>query len=82
MNFLKYKKLLERNNIILFDHEYRISYFEITNTNNIMNTNMNSNNMAGGGDIYNKLKNINIDTLNTIVKLSISSNPLYITQYI
>ena len=78
MKFLKYKKLLEKNNIILFDHEYRISYFEVTNMINIMNID----NMVGGGDVYNMVKNINIEMLDTIVKLSLSSNPQYIMNYI
>jgi len=80
MNFLKYKKLLERNNIILFDHEYRISYYEITNMGNMIYDIHDQ--MKGGGNIYNKLKSLNIDTLNTIVKLGISSNPQYIMNYI
>ena len=76
MKFLKYKKLLDKKNIILFDHEYRISYYEIININEY------NNNMTGGGNIYNKLKNIDNDTLKSIVKLSISSNPKYIINYI
>lgn len=77
MKFIKFKNFLESKNIILFDHEYRISYYEITNY--IKNNNRN---IQKGGDI--KLKNNNYlstltnEDLYAMVKISISSNPQYI----
>lgn len=70
MDFLKYKKLLESKNIILFDHELRISHFEI----NSLNTHKEQ---IGGGkrkSILHRLKKLNDDNLLNIVKLSLSSN--------
>ena len=70
MDFLKYKKLLESKNIILFDHELRISHFEI----NSLNTNKEQ---IGGGkrkSVLHRLKKLNDDNLLNIVKLSLSSN--------
>lgn len=70
MKFNQYKKLLERNNIQLFDHDYRISYFELTN--------IIDNNMRGGGSLYKKLKDMDHINLINLVKISISSNSQYI----
>ena len=76
MNFLKYKNFLESKNIILFDHEYRISYFNINNF-NIKKIN---NNMTGGGmnTLYSKLKQLDDNSLLHYVKMSISSNPQHL----
>ena len=76
MNFLKYKKFLESKNIILFDHEYRISYFNINNF-NIKKIN---NNMIGGGQnkMYSKLNCLDDNSLLHYVKMSISSNPQHL----
>jgi len=35
MNFIDLKKKLKKNNIKLFDHEYRILYYRINKYNNI-----------------------------------------------
>lgn len=62
MNYNEYLKLLERNNIKLFDHDKRISYH------NIKNYSLN-NNQKGGGDLkyYKNFKDI--------INISLSSNP-------
>ncbi len=72
MKYIDYVKYLKSQNIILFDHDYRISF---NNINNYYN-NINNNEMVGGG--FNKLKNINIDKLIDIINVSISSNPEYL----
>jgi hypothetical protein len=74
MKFIQYKKILEKNNINLFDHEYRISYFEMQN-------NHSNNIMKGGGSLYEKLKNMNNNDLLNLVKISISSNPQYLAIF-
>jgi hypothetical protein len=66
MNFLKYKKLIESKGIELFDHEYRISYHNITNMRRI------SAEQTGGGSLYKTLKNKDSNNLLNIVKMSIS----------
>jgi hypothetical protein len=71
MNYSKFKKILESKDIVLFDHEYRISYYEITNY--LKNK---SKEMQGGGK--NKISDIPRDKLLMMVKISISSNPLYL----
>jgi hypothetical protein len=82
MKFIDYKRLLEKNNIILFDHDYRISYYNINNFNNLKS----NNNMIGGGDynsfVINLLKEKNTNDLRSIVQMSLSSNPLYLFNYI
>jgi len=66
MNYLKYKKLIESKGIELFDHEYRISYHNITNMRRI------SSEQTGGGSLYKILKHKDSDNLLNIVKMSIS----------
>ena len=68
MNFLKYKKLIESKGIELFDHEYRISYYNITNMKRI------SAEQIGGGStsLYKSLKNKDSNNLLNIIKISIS----------
>ena len=63
MDILKYKKLLKKNNIQLFDHELRISHYKINNTEQI-----------GGGDsisLIHRLKKLDHATLVNIVTLSL-----------
>ena len=62
MNYNEYLELLEINNIKLFDHDKRISYY------NIKNYSLNIN-QKGGGNLksYKNFKNI--------IDLSLSSNP-------
>jgi hypothetical protein len=82
MDFLKYKKLLESKNIILFDHELRISHFEINSLNTIIKG---YKEQIGGGkrnSILDKLKKLNDDNLLNIVKLSLSSNSQMIINFI
>ena len=71
MDFKKFRKILEKNNIKLFDYEYRISYNRIFNMNKICN----QNNQYGGGDINSnifKLKSKN--NLENIINYSLSKN--------
>lgn len=62
MDILKYKKLLKKNNIQLFDHELRISHYKINNTEQI-----------GGGSIslIHRLKKLDRANLVNIVTLSL-----------
>jgi hypothetical protein len=75
MKFIEFKNFLESKNIILFDHEYRISYYEITNY-------IKNNNIQKGGDAKSKHNNylatLSKDDLHVMVKISISSNPQYL----
>jgi hypothetical protein len=76
MEYKDYIKYLKSNNIILFDHDYRISYNNIKiyyNINNIIN-----NNLTGGGKNNNNNDN---NDIHTIIKLSLSSNPQYLLNY-
>lgn len=68
MNYLKYKKLIESKGIELFDHEYRISYHNITNMRRIYTE------QTGGGSksLYKTLKSKDSNNLLNIVKMSIS----------
>jgi hypothetical protein len=74
MEYKDYIKYLKSKNIILFDHDYRISYNNIKIYYNINNLN-NKNNLIGGGN------NNNNNDINTIIKLSLSSNPQYLLNY-
>jgi hypothetical protein len=71
MKYIDYVKYLKSQNIILFDHDYRISF---NNINNYYNNS--SKEMVGGG--FNKFNNINKDKLIDIINVSISSNPEYL----
>lgn len=72
MKYIDYVNYLKSNNIILFDHDYRVSYFNI-NT-HILNP-RSTNNMRGGG-VY--LSKYNYHELNNIVKIALSVNPQYL----
>lgn len=74
MKYLDYINYLKSNNIILFDHDYRISY------NNIKYY-YKSNNLSqmGGGEKPAKITKLNSENLNMIVNLSLSSNPHYLS---
>jgi hypothetical protein len=71
MNYKQYVKYLKSNNIILFDHDYRISFYNI---NNYMNL---SKEMTGGGGNINKLL-YDKKELEMIVNIALSSNPQYL----
>ena len=71
MKYIDYINHLKSNNIILFDHDYRISYNNINNYYNISY----SLNKKGGGD---KLIKLNKDDLKIVVNLSLSLNPQYL----
>jgi hypothetical protein len=67
MKYIDFVNHLKSNNIILFDHDYRISYNNINiYYNNYLNHD--SNNQIGGGP----------NDLKLIVNLSLSSNPQYL----
>ncbi len=67
MNYIDYVNYLKSKNIILFDHDYRISYHNINKYYNI-----NNNNQLGGG-IF--LSNKNDDEIITLISLSLSIRP-------
>lgn len=70
MKYIDYINYLKSNNIILFDHDYRISYHNI-------NKYATNNNQHGGG--YN-----NIDKLTNMINMiniALSSNPHYLSFY-
>lgn len=72
MNYKDYIKYLKSNNIILFDHDYRISF---NNINNYLNTKI----QTGGGKINkNNLLIFKEDELKMIVNIALSSNPHYL----
>jgi hypothetical protein len=71
MKYTNYLKYLKSNNIILFDHDYRISY------NNINNYYFRQ--QVGGGNINNnKLFNLNKNELEKIINIALSQNPQYL----
>ena len=53
MDYLKFKKYLKKNDINLFDSEYRIVHFRLNNIENIFK------NQTGGSRIIKKVKRIN-----------------------
>jgi hypothetical protein len=74
MKYIEYLKYLKNNNIILFDHDYRISYNNINNYYNI-------NKMTGGGKSNNNLFRLNKNELEQIVNIALSQNPQYLIKY-
>ena len=72
MKYKHYIKYLKSNNIILFDHDYRIS---LNNVNNYLN----NTSQTGGGKINkNNLLIFNKEELQMIINISLSSNPHYL----
>ena len=70
MKYLDYINYLKSNNIILFDHDYRISY------NNIKNYYKNQTGGGKGSSHY--IYNLNNNDLNFVVNIALSSNPHYL----
>ena len=70
MKYIDFVNNLKSNNIILFDHDYRISY---NNINIYYNNYLNNSNQLGGGK-----SSYNDNDLRLIVNVSISSNPQYL----
>ena len=68
MKYIDYINHLKSNNIILFDHDYRISY-------NNIKTYYNLKYQIGGGDKNIKIANLDIDNLKMIINIALSSNP-------
>lgn len=68
MEYSEYVKFLNNKNIILFDHDYRISYHNIFKRLPLQQT--------GGGN--NILENKSIDEIKTIVNVATSSNHQYV----
>lgn len=67
MNITEYKKILNKNNIKLFDHDIRLSYYIINKFYN--------NNMTGGGkNNISKFNNKSKLEIENIIKLSLSYN--------
>lgn len=54
MDFVKFKKYLNKNNIYMFDSDYRIVHFRLNNIQNIFN-----NTQTGGSNVIKKVKRIN-----------------------
>jgi len=71
MKYIDYINHLKSNNIILFDHDYRISY------NNIKHYYNKTKNQTGGGS-NNKISRLNKDDLECVINISLSSNPHYL----
>jgi hypothetical protein len=72
MNYKDYINYLKSNNIILFDHDYRISF---NNINNYLNLPI----QTGGGKINKKnLLIFKKEELEMIVNIALSSNPHYL----
>jgi hypothetical protein len=71
MLYRDYINFLKNYNINLFDYQYRISYNEIFKNNNL--------NQTGGGSSNNILLNKSKNDIETIINLSLSSNPQYIS---
>jgi len=76
ISYIDYVNYLKKNNIVMFDHDYRISYNKLNNEKFV---NKYINNQIGG-DI--SQKNISQENLRNIVNLSISSNPQYLFLYL
>lgn len=69
-NYINYVNFLKSNNIILYDHDYRISYNNITTYYNKINEEM----TGGGNNMKNQLFN-NIESLLGIINVSLSDYP-------
>jgi hypothetical protein len=74
MKYTNYLKYLKSNNIILFDHDYRVSY------NNINNYYFRQQTGGGTTNIINnnKLFNLNKNELGKIINIALSPNPQYL----
>ncbi len=77
MKYIDYINHLKSNNIILFDHDYRLSYSKIkTYYNNYYN-------QSGGGNnnhkLSNKFLNLSKDELKYVIDIALSSNPHYLS---
>jgi hypothetical protein len=72
MNYKQYIKYLKTNNIILFDHDYRISF------NNINNYMAFKKLMTGGAKKKDSKLLFNKKELEMIVNIALSSNPQYL----
>ncbi len=73
MKYIDYINYLKSNNIILFDHDYRISY------NNIKHYYNKKMYQTGGGNSHsNKISHLNKDDLELVINLALSSNPQYL----
>ncbi len=73
MNYNEYVNYLKSNKIFLFDHDYRISYHNISEY--LMKD------MVGGGKNNNILSKYNIKQLTEIINIAISPNPNYLLNY-
>lgn len=72
MNYIDYINYLKSKNIILFDHDYRVSYHNIKNY-------LVNNELTGGGNRSKMaIENYSQDDLNMLITVSLSSNPQYL----
>ncbi len=74
MKYTNYLNYLKSNDIILFDHDYRISYNNINNYYKQQFGGSNSNNLNN----INRLFNLNKNELEKVINIALSSNPQYL----
>jgi hypothetical protein len=70
MDYTKYVQYLKNKNIILFDHQYRLSYYKLNRLRNL-------NNQTGGGNYNNNyylFKNKSNNDIINIINSSLSHN--------
>ncbi len=73
MKYIDYINHLKSNNIILFDHDYRISYNNIKHYYNKI-----KNQTGGGNSSCKKISHLNKDDLECVINIALSSNPQYL----
>lgn len=72
MDYIKYINHLKKNNIFLFDHEYRISFFNINKYMNLDRP------MKGGANTTNNKLLFEKNELERMVNIALSPNPQYL----
>lgn len=75
MKYTNYIKYLKSNNIILFDHDYRISFNNINNYYNKQQTGGSNNEKQN----INRLFKIDKNELQMIISIALSQNPHYLS---
>jgi hypothetical protein len=76
IDFVKFKNYLIKNNILLFDSQYRISHFRLNNLHLLIN----DNNQNGGGNnisnskIIKKVKKLKPSILNHLINSLLDKN--------
>jgi hypothetical protein len=75
MDYIKYINHLKKNNIFLFDHEYRISFFNINKYMNLDRP------MIGGANISSNNLLVDRTDLERMVNIALSPNPQYLINF-